>query len=196
MQLSITTNFPEVQRKLDLLRSDVASKAAARAVNRTIEQARTAMSREIRQEFMVDARLLRERLRIKRATFYAGVLNVRAALEAPGRQRSANLIRFGARETGIGVSIKIKRNGGRKTVRGAFIGNKGRTVFERVPGTKMSSRKWGGKHGETIKPVQTIDVQQMFNTKRINAAVVAVMQARFPAIFERELAFILSQFNR
>ena len=71
MQLSITTNFPEVQRKLDLLRSDVASKAAARAVNRTIQQARTAMSREIRQEFMVDARLLRERLRIKRATFYA-----------------------------------------------------------------------------------------------------------------------------
>jgi hypothetical protein len=196
MQLSITTNFPEVQRKLDLLGSEVAGKVAARAVNRTIEQARTAMSREIRQEFMIDARTLRERLRIKRATFYAGVLNVQAALEAPGRQRSANLIRFGARETGLGVSVKIKRSGGRKTVRGAFIGNKGRTVFERVPGTKMASRRWGGKHGETIKPVQTIDVQQMFNTKRINAAVVAVMRARFPAIFERELAFILSQFNR
>lgn len=195
MRLSITTNFPEIQRQLDALRSEVADKATARALNRTIEQARTAMSREIRQEFAIDAKTVREKLRIKRATFRAGVLGLQAALEADGRKRSANLIRFGARMGSNGLTVKIKRAGGRKRVANAFIGNKGRTVFERIPGTKMASRRYGGKHGERIKPVQTIDVAQMFNTKRINAAVVAVMQARFPAIFQRELAFALGQFN-
>ena len=195
MQLSIETNFPEVQRKLDLLRADIAVKAAARAINRTIEQAKTQMGRQIRAEFMVDSRFVAQRLRIKRATFFAGVLSVQATLDATAKTRSANLARFGAKEVGLGVSVKIKRVGARKTVRGAFIGNKGRTVFERVPGTRMASRKWGGKHGEQIKPVQTIDVPQMFNTRRINAAVVAAMQSRFPAIFERELAYALSQFN-
>ena len=195
MQLSIETNFPEVQRKLDLLRTDIAAKAAARAINRTIEQAKTQMGRQIRAEFMVDSRFVAQRLRIKRATFFAGVLSVQATLDATAKTRSANLARFGAKEVGLGVSVKIKRVGARKTVRGAFIGNKGRTVFERVPGTRMASRKWGGKHGEQIKPVQTIDVPQMFNTRRINAAVVAAMQSRFPAIFERELAYALSQFN-
>ena len=195
MQISITTNFPEVQRKLDMLRADIAAKAATRAINRTIEQAKTAMGRQIRSEFMVDTRFVAQRLRIKRATFFQGVLNISATLDASAKTRSANVMRFGARQTGQGVSVKIKRAGARKTVRGAFIGNKGRTVFERVPGTKMASRKWGGKHGEQIRPVQTIDVPQMFNTRRINAAVVAAMQSRFPAIFERELAYALSQFN-
>lgn len=195
MQITIRTNFPDVRRQLEALRAEVADRATARALNRTIEQARTAMSREIRQEFAVDAKTVREKLRIKRATFKAGVLGLQAALEADGRKRSANLIRFGARMGATGLTVKIKRTGGRKRVANAFIGNKGRTVFERIPGTKMSSRRYGGKHGERIKPVQTIDVAQMFNTRRINAAVVAVMQARFPAIFQRELAFALSRFN-
>lgn len=196
MRLSITHNFPEVQRAIDQLHADVAKTATTRALNKAIEQARTQMSREIRKEFVIDARFVRQRLSIKRASFYGGALMLEAALDASEKPRSANLIRFKARKTGAGVTVKIKTTGGRKVVKGAFIGNKGRTVFERVPGTRMASRKWGGKHGEKIRPVQTIDVPQMFNTRRINAAVVAAMQARFPAIFERELAFALSKFNR
>ncbi len=196
MKLTINTNFPQVQRALDNLREEVAAKAAARAVNATIAQAKTEMSRQIRQEYVVDARFVRERLRIKRATFFKGVLAIEAVLSADEKPRSANLIRFVARRTKAGVSVKIKRAGARKVVRGAFIGNKGRTVFERVPGTKMPSRKWGKTHGEQIKPVQTINVPQMFNARRINAAVVAAMRAKFPPIFERELAYALASFNR
>jgi hypothetical protein len=196
MRLSIRTNFPQVQRALDSLQAEVGAKAAARAVNATIAQAKTAMVKEIRTEYVVPASYVRDRLRIKRATFFKGVLNVEAVLDAQDKPRSANLIRFTARRTGAGVSVKIKRAGARKVVRGAFIGNKGRTVFERVPGTRMAGRKWGGKHGEKIRPVQTIDVPQMFNAKRINAAVVALMRAKFPTIFERELAYALAQFNR
>ncbi len=196
MRLTISTNFPQVQRALDRVRDEVGRKAAARAVNRTIEQARTAMSREIRQEYAIDARFVRDRLRIKRASFLGGVLAIDATLDAQEKPRSANVIRFAARQTAQGVSVKIKRTGARKTLRGVFIGNKGRTVFKRVPGTKMDSRQKGNQHGQRIEPVQTIDVPQMFNARRINAAVVSAMRARFPAIFERELAFALSQFAR
>lgn len=194
--MSITTNFPQVQRKLELLQQDVRNKVTARALNRTIEQAKTQMVREIRTEFVVTAAFVRERLSIKRASFALGKLRLQAELDGNAKRRSANVVRFGAREVGAGVSVKIKRGGPRKIIRGAFIGNKGRTVFARVPGTKMRSRKWDGKHGEQIKPVQTIDVPQMFNTRRINAAVVAAMRAKFPAIFERELAYALAQFKR
>lgn len=196
MQLSITTTFPDVQRKLDTLQAEVAKKATARAVNRAIEQARTLMSREIRSEFNVNGRFVAERLRIKRATFFGGLLNIQATLDANSKTRSANLIRFAARAGKTGVSVKIKRNGARKTLTGTFIGNKGRTVFERVKDTRMASRKAAKTHSERIRPVQTIDVPQMFNTRRINAAVVAAMLGRFPAIFEREVSFALSQFNR
>lgn len=196
MQISITTNFPQVQRKLDLLAAEVRNKVTARAINRTMDQAKTQMVREIRNAYMVDSAFVRERLRVKRASFAMGKLRLQAELDGTAKRRSANVIRFGARQTLSGVSVKIKRGGARKVIKGAFVGNKERTVFERVPGSKMASRKWGGKHGQQIKPVQTVDVPQMFNTRRINAAVVAAMQARFPAIFERELAYALSQFKR
>ena len=196
MRITIETNFPEVQRELQRLRQDVAKQATARALNRTIEQARTQMSREIRREYMVDTRFIGQRLRIKRATFFGGRLGLEAVLDAQDKPRSANVIRFKARKVRDGVSVKIKRRGGRQVIRNAFIGNKGRTVFSRVPGTKMASRRWAGKHGEQIEPVQTVDLPQMFNARRIKAAVVAAMEARFPAIFERELAFALSRFNR
>ena len=184
MRLSIETNFPQVERALATLQKDIAAKATARALNRAIEQARTQMAREIRSEFVVDARFVRERLRIKRATFFGGTLGLVATLGADSKPRSANVIRFGAKQNREGVSVKIKRTGPRRTIGSAFIGNKGRTVFIRTGDKRLP-----------IKPVQTVSVPQMFNARRINAAVVAALQARFPAIFERELAFALGAFN-
>ena len=196
MRITIDTNFPQVQSELAGLRQEIADKATARALNAAIAQARTQMSREIRQEYMVETRFIAQRLRVKRATFFNGRLGLEAVLDAQEKPRSANVIRFAAKKVRDGVAVKIKRQGGRQVIRNAFIGNKGRTVFTRVPGTKMASRRYGGKHGEQIEPVQTINLPQMFNAKRIKAAVVAAMEARFPAIFERELAFLLGRFNR
>ncbi|MCL5459996.1 hypothetical protein M3M33_15265, partial [Loigolactobacillus coryniformis] len=80
------------------------------------------------------------------------------------------------------LKFKIKRAGGTVSINGAFIGNQGRTVFRRVGNKRLP-----------IEGVSTIDVPQMFNTRRINAAVVAAMRAKFPAIFQRELTFALSK---
>jgi hypothetical protein len=186
MRLTITTNFPEVQRAIDQLRTDIGDKVTSRALNRTIEQARTQMVREIKSTYAVTAAYVRERLRIKRATFRAGRLGLSAELiGGDGRRRAANVIRFTARQGLKGVTVKIRRDKPRKTIVGSFIANKGRTVFRRTSPKRLP-----------IEPVQTIDIPQMFNARRINRAVTSAINGKFPAIFKREMQYALSRFAK
>jgi hypothetical protein len=198
MQISISTNFPEVQRMLSRMQSDVRERALPSAINKTVEQGRTQMVREITKEYRVTAAYARERLSIKRARFKAGVLMVEAELVGgSNRNRSANIIRFVERSVTLAqarkrvndgtleqLRVQVRRSGGKKILKGAFIGNKGRTVFIRE-----------GKARLPIKPVQTIDIPSMFNQKRINRTVVGVLKDRFPTIFEREARFFTAKFN-
>ena len=200
MQLSIQTNFADVARQLKTLRADIASKATASALNKTVAQAKTKMGREITSEFNISASDVRDKLRIKRATARGGLVAIEAVLEAAtksGRGRGLNLIRFLEKSTSLAqarkrgkagtqnqLHVQIKRSGGRKALGSAFIGNKGRTVFVRV-----------GKERLPIKALTTIDVAQMFNTKRINARVVELIEARFATIFANEVKFYTERFN-
>jgi hypothetical protein len=199
MRIDIKTNFPEVQRALKDLRADVAGKALVSAVNKTIEQARTQMVREIIGEYRVTSAYVRERMRLRRASFRAGAFGVTAELSAGGgrKGRSANLINFvskaqrdagGAKRRKDGtrgqLKFQVRKAGGKQVITGAFIGNKGRTVFIRTGSARLP-----------IKAVQTIDVPQMFNQRRINAQVVNAIKTRFPTIFEREARYYLSRFN-
>jgi hypothetical protein len=185
--LNVTANFGNVQRALDRMRQDVATKAMARALNRTTDLGKTEMSRQIRAEFNISATKVREKLFVRKATFSQGRFGLSATLEsrtANGR-RAINIINFGARQTKAGLTAKIKKSGGRVLVSSkGFIGNKGRTAFMRV-----------GKERLPIKSLQTIDVPQMFNTRRINTKVRAYMLKRFPEVFQREAAFYIRRFN-
>lgn len=184
MKIDIRSNFPDVALALQRVHQDVASKVLARTLNRVVEQARTQMSREIRSQYNLPADYVRDRLRIRRAFAGAGQFSLQAELiGGDGKRRSANVIRF-MRGTGQrGVKVAISK-GRAKEIAGAFIGNKGRTVFRRTTSKRLP-----------IEPVRTIDVAQMFNTKRINASVVAAINERFPAVFERELRFALRRFK-
>ncbi|MGK2897219.1 MAG: phage tail protein [Burkholderiaceae bacterium] len=199
MQLTISTNFPKVQAALDRLQEDVRDRALASAINKTLDQAKTGMVREITAEFNVKAAYVRDRLRVRRA-FARARFEIQGSLIGGkgGKGRSANIIAFvenkvtlaeGRRRAKAGTQnqlfVKIKRAGSKKPLKGAFIGNQGRTVFERV-----------GKARLPIRPVQVIDVAQMFNTKRINAKVVQLMRDKFPDIFAREARFYTDRFNR
>jgi hypothetical protein len=199
MQLTIATNFPSVAAKLSKLQADIRQRALASAMNKTIALARTQMTREIAAEFNVSAGYVRNRLRVRRASGKSQ-FNIEAALMGgkSDRRRSANVIAFVEKFVTLAQArkrakagdlkqlfVKIKRKGGKKAIKGAFIGNKGRTVFERV-----------GKARLPIKPVQTIDVAQMFNTRRINEAVVRLMLTRFPQQFDSEARFFISRFNQ
>jgi hypothetical protein len=186
MRLSITTNFPDVAKALQTLQADVAKQATARALNATVAQAKTAMSREIRAEFVMTAKTVNESLRISRAVASGGRFNLEASLSSISERgrRSLNLARFNALQTAKGVTFKVKRNGPRKLIPGAFLINKGKTVMIRV-----------GKKRLPIKGLQTINVSQMFNTRRINAKVIKVIEDRFPVIFAREAKFYTDRFN-
>jgi hypothetical protein len=187
MRISISTDFPQVAKRLDQLHADVSSKALARSVNRTLEQARTGMTREITKEFNIKRAKVVETLSIKRATFKAGRFTIEGYLQSKGKRgRALNVINFAARQNhkpGGGVSVAI-RKGQRKLIRGAFIANQGRTVFRRVGDTRLP-----------IEAVQTIGAPQMFNTRRVNAVVVKLMREKFPEIFEREARFYLSKWK-
>jgi len=189
MQISIKHNFPEVARQLKTLQREVGEKALASAVNKTLRQARTGMTRAITQEFAVKAKVVRESLNVRLASRKAGLFAIEGTLESPSKRgRARNLIHFAARQGLKGVTFKVKRKGPRKLIPGAFIakrGNKyGGVVFIRQ-----------GKKRLPIEARQTIDTAQMFNTRRIKRVVINSMQDKFPATFENEARFYLARFN-
>lgn len=198
MKIDIKTNFPEIQRRLITLRTDISERATASALNRTIEQGRTQMIREITGEYNVTSAYVRERLAIRRASFRAGTFRLSAELVGgSNRGRAANLIRFLEKSVSLAQARKrakagdlsqlrfqIRKTGGKKVIQGAFIGNKGRTVFIRTTDKRLP-----------IKALQTIDVGQMFNQRRINARVVGLINSKFPEIFARDLKFYLEKFG-
>ncbi|HEY8360710.1 MAG TPA: phage tail protein, partial [Ramlibacter sp.] len=152
-------NFPDVQRQLGDLHRDVRDLALIRAINRTVAPALPQMAREISREFNLTASKAKESLVMKRASFKQGRLMIEASLESPSKRgRSLNLIHFvektvtlsaarrrqaagegGSYQLRNGATVskalelrfKIKRGGPWKVIKGAFIGNEGRTVFQR-----------------------------------------------------------------
>lgn len=212
MQFSIKTNFPDVQRQLDQLQADIAGPATARALNRTIEPAQGDMAREISREFNVTSAKARESMRITKARFYKGQLSMSVSLESDSRKgRSLNLISFVERSVSMAAArrrmaageggayklrngatvvkqlelrFKVKRTGPKQIIKGAFIANDGRTVFQRE-----------GKERLPIKALQTVGIAQMFNTKRLNERVVARLFERFPKNFQHEVRYYTDRFN-
>ena len=198
MQITIKSNFPDIQKQLDELSSSIAAKATASSLNKIVAQAKTAMSREIRGEFNISAAKVGDALTITRASAKNGAFSLQASLQSPRKRgRSLNMINFLEKFVSTGqakkrskagtlnqLHVQIKKAGGKKPLGAAFIGNKGRTIFVRT-----------GKSRLPIKALQTIDVAQMFNTKRINARVLQVINDRFPIIFEREAKYYTDRFN-
>ena len=186
MKFTLTHNFPEVQRALNSLKQDIALKATASALNKTVAQAKTAMSKEIRAEFVLPASTVSQSLRVSRARAARGTASMDVSLSSVSRpgKRSLNLAHFNAKQTSKGVSFKVRRDGPRKVIPGSFLINGGKTVMIRT-----------GKGRLPIRALQTIDVAQMFNTKRINAKVLGMINAKLPTIFANEVRFFTDRFN-
>jgi hypothetical protein len=192
--LNVRTNFPEVMAKLSQVSDEIGNRAMVRALNATITQGKTEMARDISKEFRISVGMAKDRLEVSRASSKGGEYRFQATLEATrkAKGRSMNVIAFvGAlpKRTKKGkmaqIKFQIKRQGGKKTINGAFVGNKGRTLFIRE-----------GKARLPIKAVSTIDIPQMFNTRRINEVVQQVMLDKFEANITRELRVVLGGFAK
>jgi len=192
--INVRTNFPEVMAKLSQVSDEIGNRAMVRALNATITQGKTEMARDISKEFRISVGTAKDRLEVSRASSKGGVYKFEASLQATrkAKGRSMNVIAFvGAlpKRTKKGkmaqIKFQIKRQGGKKTITGAFVGNNGRTIFIRE-----------GKARLPIKAVSTIDIPQMFNTRRINEVVRQVMIDKFEANIERELRVVLGGFAK
>ncbi len=198
--ISIRNNFPAIAQRLDRLPEQIANKALVRALNKTVDQGKTEMARQISGEYRISVGEAKRRLSVQRATA-KGALKFLAILEATrrGQGRSMNLIAFVTKSKVSKASAKrqgkanlagqlqfqIKRTGGKKVIPGAFIGNKGRTVFIRQ-----------GKERKPIEAVNTIGVPSMFNARKINSVVRRVLLQKFLANFDRELRVVLEGWAR
>jgi len=185
IRLQVKADVKGVLRQLQRQSEQIRGRAVAAAINKTADKARAEMTRAIRDEFVIKAGDVRSQVKVsQRATAKGSRLE--AVLEAFGRRRghsSRNVMLFAARQTKRGVTVHIKRGGGRKLIRSAWIGNQGRTVFERVPGAKRLP----------IRGVETIDLPQMFNTRRINQRVVRKIGLDFQVEMQRAIANVLRQ---
>jgi hypothetical protein len=184
--LSVKANIAGVRDELNKLRADLRDRSIANAINDTVVQTKTAIARDIRKTYNLDAEYINNRLKIRNASRTG--IRIEAALSAPGR-RSANLIRFLERKVTLaegrrrakkgtlqGVFVQVKRGGATKLVRGAFIGNSGRTMFRRVGSSRLP-----------IYALQTIDVPQAMFRRDGVKVMEQLVQDRFTKNLQRQI---------
>jgi len=205
IKIDVRHNIRETAASLAKLKTDLQAKAVNAALNKTADKARAEMNRQITAEFNIKGRDVRAQLKVQRVRGGSSQVAILSAFPRRRGQRSRNVMMFDARPApgkgkkqvavqlkngqwamvtvpvGGGVSVKIKKNGPRKLIPGAFIANKGRTVFERTG------------DGRKIRAVETVDIPSMFNTRRINAAVVKKIKADFPVELQRAVAMYLAK---
>ena len=121
MNFKINHNGAEVNRAM-LLSPVRARKALSASLNRTAAKANTATSREIRADFNIKASALSKAVKVRKSTREL----LRAVIVIRGKRIPR--IEFGARPSEvtyprpkIGVSVKIKKAGGRAVIPHSFI---------------------------------------------------------------------------
>ena len=205
MKISVDVRgIADVKRQLAGLQSNIKDKVLSAALNKTAAKAQTEVNRAIRDEYIVKADEVRSALSLRKANRET----LTAAIDIFGskskRGRSANMIHFLAAAQAAGVAFttrgavgvkkkdlaaigkqlgfKVKRGSGLKQIRGAFLGNRGRTVFMRE-----------GKERLPIKPVQVIGFSQMFSSKKISKRVMDKVDKDLIVEVDRALKMVLER---
>lgn len=124
MQYDFRFDIKEVERALGSRFKAEIAQAVPTTLNRLAVSARVTAIDEINKVTGLKKSSIRERLPITKASRALPEAKIVAKPYAP------NLINFSAREVKAGVSANAWRT--RKIYKGAFIGNKGRTVFTRT----------------------------------------------------------------
>ena len=167
----------EITAKLARMPVELRDKVLRPALNKVADKLRAEVVREIPREFAVKQAEVRSAVDVRRARSGRLEAVVEIFGSARKRGRSLNLMHFLGALQAAGRTLKtrgtkaskadlaaldrqlgfiIKKAGGIKKIEGAFIGNKGRTVFIRTGDARLP-----------IKPVQVIGFSQMFNARKI-----------------------------
>ena len=184
---------------------DLRPKVIQPALNKMADKVKADLARAIPAEFNVKAAKVRSEVDIRRAR--SGSLEAVVTIfgSASKRGRSMNLIHFLAAVQATGRAIKvrgakgkkselaalqkqlgflIKKGGGLKKIDGAFIGNKGRTIFQRV-----------GKERLPIRPVHVIGFAQMFKSRKIERRILDTIAREMPVEIDRAIKMVLARYG-
>lgn len=163
-------------------------KVQRRTVGTLRRRLRTEARRDIQREYNLKAADINQRLNVRRAS--DGIALV-------GRASGINLIHFGARQTSKGVSYRVKKSGGRKTLAHAFIRKtrKGAGPFvwmRGAPGSKYTASAPGknrylGRHGYPIFQQFGPNVAQMLKHGDRPQRLVTFAQQTIQREIERQL---------
>lgn len=192
----------DIKRELARLSGSEKDTALAVAINKTADKGKAELNRAILERYAIRAEEVRNSVDIRRAS--RKQRDIEAAINIFGsarrRGRSLNMIHFlsviarglktrgsKAKKADIGalagqLGFTITKSGGIKQVPGAFIGNKGRTVFRRTGNSRMP-----------IEPVQVIGVAQMFRYRPLNDRVMARIEQEFGAELRRAVEMVIAK---
>jgi len=193
----------QVKQKLSGLERGMKAKVLQPAINKVAAKARAEINRAIPQEFNVKASEVRNAIELRQAR--GGRLEASLSVFGSARRkgRSLNMIHFLAAVQAAGQAMKTRGAKGKKSelealrkqigflvkkgtaikkIDGAFVGNRGRTVFMRDGNARLP-----------IKPVQVIGFGQMFNSRRINRRVLDKINQELPVEVERALKMMLER---
>jgi hypothetical protein len=176
----------------------------SRAINRTIQPAKTEIQKGIREEINIKAADAKEQITVTKATYEKWIATI-------GLSHSLiPILDFGAHETKTGVTFKVYKKGGSKTIKHAFItgmrsGHKG--VFRRGIGKsgvvrweKRKTRKAGIKQainwhnvffGEQFGP----SLHQVFMTEKSADFVARVVENAYTRLehnIDSQVSYVLS----
>lgn len=194
IKLQIKADFKDIQARLERLSDDVQRRVVPAALNKVAAKAKSEMASQIAGEFNIKRSEVNSNLSINRAKRGFEYWEVTLSGNLRNRRgRGFNLIRFVEKKVTLSergrrarsgranqIGFQIRKTGGKKFITGAFIGNNGRTVFQRI-----------GKERLPIKALTTIDVAQMFNTQRINKKVIDRISSELPIEFDRAINAVL-----
>lgn len=153
-------------------------KATVRTLNKLMKKSRTAISKAVRSEYTIKAKDLKRATYIQKANRYKMV----AAIIVKGHR--IPLMYFSAKQNKKGVSVRIKKSTGRKTIRSAFIAvmNSGHVgVFQRV-----------GKDRTPIDEKYSIDAATMVE-KAGQKTFEQIIKRDYSKVFDHELSYLLSK---
>jgi len=174
ININVKADITQVQRFLDKEGRKAVNKAATRSLNRTVKQVNASAAKRISKIIGLKVKDVKDKLII----FKASHRKLTAVIEATGK--AMNLIRFGAKQVKKGVSAKAW--GKRKVYKGAFIANKGKTVFKRTSSNRLP-----------IKPVYGPDIPHTFIDEEVQKEMETTANKRWPINFSQDLKYYLSR---
>ena len=139
-------DIEEVKQMLKKLSGDELAKANSRGINKTLDGVKTDGVKMLTGYYALTASAIRESYKIRKGSFKnpTGVVSSKGTF--------IRLIKYGAKQTNEGVSVRVLKSSGRKIVKHAYIGKvRSDQKSEQVYRRKYHDEKNGGKTSKINK---------------------------------------------